>query len=141
VGFEVPLDVDYPAHPKTMYLRTLIGPEADIYPVRLWLWAAKYYRSGILESPAGAIERSINWEGDEGRLIEALVEARFLEPLKDGKGYSIVDWMERAGMNLSMWERAREQNRNRKREVRAAAAGKTWAEQEDEKERRRQNAP
>lgn len=107
----VQLDIDYFNHPKTLHLISLIGPEADVYPPRLWTWAMKYAKSGILKTQ-GMVETACRWKDDDGRLHKALVAAGFLEE----DGVTIHGWMERTGHGLQRYEekkaRGREKYRN-----------------------------
>lgn len=107
----VQLDTDYFNHPKTIHLISLIGPEADVYPPRLWTWAMKYAKSGVLKTP-GMVETACRWKDDDGRLHKALVASGFL----DEDGVTIHGWMERTGHGLQRYEekkaRGREKYRN-----------------------------
>ena len=51
MGFRVPVDVDYFSHPKTVQLISIIGQGADVFPIRLWAWAAKFAKKGALSAP------------------------------------------------------------------------------------------
>ena len=123
MGFELSIDSDYFGHPKTLHLISLIGPGADVYPLRLWFWASKYARSGYLGTPSrlvDVIEPGIGWKGrgrTKGRLRDALHTAQFLE--SDGAGnYSIHDWNEGIGRQISLYERKKQKQRERYAEER-----------------------
>lgn len=79
MAFEIPLDIAYFGHPKTLKLISILGRvEADVYPLRLWAWAAQYARDGHLPSDCRVIERGLGWRGASGRLVSALVQAGYL---------------------------------------------------------------
>lgn len=110
MGFEMPVDVDYFDHPKTLRLIALVGrQEADIYPLRLWKWAAKYARTGVIYLGAPAIEAACGWRGTPGKLHKALVEAEFIE--KDG--ITIHDWMDGIGRSILIYERKKQKQRDK----------------------------
>lgn len=91
---------DYFDHPKTIRLRTMIGPDAEMYPIRLWGWAYKYARSGILDDQS-QIEQACRWAGEPGKLLKALVAVVFVEP----DGVTIRNWMKHTGKGIQHYER------------------------------------
>lgn len=99
----VQLDEDYYGHPKTLHLIELLGPEADTYPPRLWTWAKKYAKGGIMRSES-MIETACRWQGAPGRLVEALVTAGFV----DREALTIHNWMKRTGHDLEMYEQKKQ---------------------------------
>lgn len=101
----------YFGHPKTEQLRELAGPEADIYPIRLWMFALRYAISGVIKS-AELIEKRVGWSGPPGKLHKALVAAGFLED----DGVTIHDWEEYTGR----WINAYEARKREAKESRAA---------------------
>jgi len=109
MGFEIPIDVDYFKHPKTLRLISLIGPTADIYPLRLWRWAAQYAKKGVIEGGGPAIEAAVGWSGTRGKLSDALREAKFLE--RDGK--TIHDWMEHTGRAILIYDEKKRKQRQK----------------------------
>ena len=100
MGFEIPIDVNYFEHPKTMMLIGLIGPEADIYPLRLWRWCSMYARNGIIAGGRAQIESAVKWHGAVGVLCRALINAGFLEA--DGK--TVHDFMDGIGRAVFLYE-------------------------------------
>lgn len=101
----------YFGHPKTEQLRELAGPEADVYPIRLWMFALRYAISGVIKS-AELIEKRVGWSGPPGKLHKALVAAGFLE----ADGVTIHDWEEYTGR----WINAYEARKREAKESRAA---------------------
>jgi len=98
----VQLDADYYDHPKTLHLMSLIGPEADTYPPRLWTWALKYAKAGVLRSNA-MIEVACRWRGEPGKLATAMMAAGFVEM----DGLTLHGWMERTGKDILRYEQKR----------------------------------
>jgi hypothetical protein len=110
VGFEIPVDLAYFDHPKTLKLIAFTGKsEADIYPLRLWKWAAEYARNGRVDGGAGQIELACKWRGRPGALHKALVDAGFIE--KDG--VTIHDWMEHIGRAILIYDEKKRKKREK----------------------------
>lgn len=108
MGFEMPVDVDYFDHPKTLDLIAILGKqEADTYPLRLWKWAAKYSKRGVLSGQAAQIEVPLRWKGPPGKLQKALIDAGFIEP--DGK--AIHDWMKGIGRAILIYDEKKRKQR------------------------------
>jgi len=97
----IQLDDDFPGHPKAIRLRHLVGPEAEVYPIRLWCWAAKYARDGVITDPT-QVEPAAGWTGRKGRLLAALSSAGFIE--KTSGKVVIHGWMERTGADIQRYE-------------------------------------
>ena len=112
MGFEIPLDSDYIDHPKTQHLIKLIGPEADIYPIRLWMWASKYARDGQVKAGWRGVEAACRWSGRPKRLSTALVKSGFLKT----DGHTIHDWMEGVGRAIALYEKKKQKQREKYRE-------------------------
>lgn len=116
MGFEIPIDVDFFGHPKTLKLITILDrAEADVYPLRLWRWAASYARDGRLPGDVRQIEAAIGWRGKPGRLHSALVEAEFIE----SDGFTLHDWMNGVGRAIAIYE----EKKRKQREKRLAHSG------------------
>lgn len=110
MGFEIPINTAYPTHPKTLKLIALLRrPEADIYPIRLWAWAAEYARDGVVKGGGAQIELAVGWRGEPGRLSRALVEAEFIEV----DGQTIHDWHEHTGRSILIYERKKQKQREK----------------------------
>ena len=109
MGFEIPLDIDYVDHPKALKMIALIGKNADIYPIRLWCWCAKFARRGVIDGGAGQIEEACRWTGKPGALHAALIAAKVLE--KDGK--TVHDWMDHAGSAIQKYDKKKKAQRKK----------------------------
>lgn len=110
MAFEIPIDLDYFEHPKTLRLVSLLKrPEADIYPIRLWKWAAKYARSGQLPSDPALIERGMGWKGRAGRLLQAMIDAGFI----NSDGVTIHDWEQYVGRSIAIYEAKKRKQREK----------------------------
>lgn len=101
MGFEIPIDSDYPDHPKVKLLQTKLGdPEADIYPVRLWFWAAKHARSGVIKGGPTQLEGVVKWSGSPLKLARAMKACGFIDP----KGWVIHGWAQGIGRQLLAYD-------------------------------------
>lgn len=101
MGFEVPVDMGYRRHPKTVQLKTILSdPGADVYPIRLWLWAAEFAPTGLIKIEQRALENELGWDGKPLELVTALRKAGFLEKRR----FAIHGWMERIGRAIYMYE-------------------------------------
>ena len=109
MGFEVPVDVDYFEHPKTLALIGLIGPQADVFPLRLWRWCALYAKDGFVGGGRLQIETAVKWTGKKGDLHRALIKAGFLE--KDGK--TVHDFMKGIGRAMFLYEQKKLRQREK----------------------------
>lgn len=91
------LDPDYFDHPKVARLRSLLGRDADVLPVRLLCFCAKYFpATGVLSGLSlEEIESRISWRGKAGQAVEALVESGILE--HENGCYRVHGWKEHQG--------------------------------------------
>ncbi len=108
MGFEFPVDVDYFAHPKTKYLIGLIGKTADVYPLRLFAWCAKYAKAGYVKGGCAQIEGAVDWFGKAGVLHKALMESGFL----DSDGCTVHDFMAYTGRQILLYENKKRKQRD-----------------------------
>lgn len=106
------LDLNYFDHPKTVRLVGLLGRGAEILPVRLWVYAAKYLAETgefIGFSPQ-EIESIARWWGKSGEMVDAMIQAQdekglgFLE--KTDRGYRLPNWSKINGHISALKERA-----------------------------------
>lgn len=90
------LDLNYCEHPKTRRLIALLGPEADIYPIRLWSYCGKIHaKDGAMKGYSRVeVEAVLGWKGRKGALVAALLKVGFISA-KDG--FSCVDWHQHQG--------------------------------------------
>jgi hypothetical protein len=109
-------------HPKTMKAARLARcsrKEVLIDLHYLWWWSLDYAESGDLTRFAhDELEAVMEWEGEPGLLVAALIDAGFLEVTEDHR-LLIHDWAEHAGKLIAM----REHDRNRKRLAAQKARG------------------
>lgn len=113
------VDSDYFDHPKTHRLKVYCGPEADIYPIRLWSFVGKYFpKDGILKgySPT-EIEAIVGWNGIAGSLISALERVGFVK--KVFSEFQVNDWQEHAGF---IWKYKRAGSRAGKKSAESKAS-------------------
>ena len=122
-------DLNLPNHPKTAYAARLAGicvPQLIGHLTCLWAWAIDYAPDGDLSSyPPEVVESALQWTGEPGKLIAALVNCRFgpkfgfLEETDADAGYLIHDWWQHAGKLIEKrWTDA-----ERKRELRGEKPG------------------
>jgi hypothetical protein len=107
------LDPDYFTHPKTVRLAGLLGPGADILPIRLWAYCAKHHPVvGALNGySARELEAVIGWQGPPGKAVEGLVKVGFLK--NQPEGYLIHDWKDHEGHIVAFTKRAKHANKIR----------------------------
>lgn len=91
------LELDFLEHPKVMLLSEALGDWAEILPIRLWIFAAKFHsETGVIKGTAvNLIERHLKWRGKKGEGIETLVRYGFLDPVEDG--YEVHDFLDHQG--------------------------------------------
>lgn len=84
-------------HPKTRRLKVYLSLESDVFPIRLWAFAAEYFpKDGILKGYSGLeIEGILGFNGNSGNLIRALQTVGFVEKVEND--FAIHDWQEHAG--------------------------------------------
>ncbi len=76
------IDVDFVDHPKTKRLIRMTGYEGFYCLMKLFSIAAKIYKRGELKNcDAYDIEDLTGWSGEEGKLVQALLDKKisFLE--------------------------------------------------------------
>ena|SRR3990167_11014440 len=91
------LDPNYFDHEKTKRLEFALGPQASIFPIRLWAIAAKSCpESGIFRNIEPLeIEHLIGWDGERGVCFAALERIGFLD--RQDKNISIHKFLEHQG--------------------------------------------
>jgi hypothetical protein len=104
-------------HPKVWALREKVGPEAEVYLIRLWIFALRFARSGVLASP-DLIEPRVGWRGEPGALLQALKEVGFLE----ADSVTIHDWHHHSGRWLRYYEDRKARARETRKQYRQAKA-------------------
>lgn len=111
------LDLDYFTNPKVLRLAGLLGAEAFVIPIRLWCYVAKHHAETgkLVGYSKQEIERIVEWSGEPGRCVDALVAVKLLEktrahrpnrsapqtapeqPPKHPQTYVVHAWLEHAG--------------------------------------------
>ena len=88
------VDLDYFDHIKTRRLVGLLGRGAEVLPIQIWCICGKHHaETGRLAGySAQEIETLCGWWGEPGKMLEAMVQAGFLD--YDGEVYSVHDWIE-----------------------------------------------
>lgn len=125
------ISVSLPSHPKTKKLIRRGGQGAAWNLVCLFLWVSQNKPSGELDGmSAEDIEIAAGWEGDEGRLVQLLLEVRFLDG-EEGS-FSVHDWAEH-----NPWASGAERRSEKSR----VAARKRWGIAEEKPPAPIENAP
>lgn len=113
------LSSEYPRHRKVLRLVCKLGELAELYPIRLWLWAVEHSLHGHLKDIEPAeLARIVGHAGDAQELWEAMLSCGFLE--RDGDGLRIRSWHEHQGILIDRSRR----NTERMRAVRERPQGK-----------------
>lgn len=87
------INVALPSHPKTKKLIKNAGTDAAWRLVCLFLWAAQNRSDGVFYGMgAEDIELAVDWAGEDGAFVAALVRVGFLD--EENGEYSIHDWHE-----------------------------------------------
>ncbi len=87
------ISVGLPSHPKTKKLIRRVGEAGAWRLVCLFLWVAQSRSDGDLAGMTGEdIELAVDWQGEEGAFIRALLEVGFIDGLEGV--YTIHDWHE-----------------------------------------------
>ena len=125
-------------HPKVLALADALRLDKDSVTgklLRLWTWALNNREDGILaKRDAETIAEVMRFKGKAGRLIQALVEAGFLD--ENVEGWRIHDWTDYAGSYIEKRTAANERKqreRQRKRDgnvTKSAVTGENPALQE-----------
>lgn len=93
-----------PSHPKTKKLMRRLGHGGAWKLICLFLWAAANKPSGDLSGMSDEdIELAVDWDGEEGAFVSALVEVGFLDGQESGR--SIHDWQDHNRWALGAEER------------------------------------
>ena len=112
----IPIHEELKENPKTKKLSRLLGiskQETLGYLIYLWLWSTKYAKDGNLDKYESIdIEDGCDWQGEEGKFFNALIQARFI--VKGENGFEINDWNEYAGKYLKEAEKQKERMRERR---------------------------
>ena len=107
------LDPNYFDHPKTKRLIGMLGKGAEIYPLKLWCYCAKYHPDqGLLQGYLPEeIEGIVGWSGEKTILVSAMKKVGFLK--KKGKSYEVNDWLDHEGHISNFSKRSKLANKIR----------------------------
>lgn len=83
-------------HRKRKRLRATLGADAVLAIMDLWSYAAEMHTDGLLRNMTPQdMADEVDYTGDAGRLVEALVQLGLLDPPSETCGhYSFHDWAE-----------------------------------------------
>src|SRR3989442_9495696 len=111
------LDLDYFSHIKTKRLIGLLGQGAEILPIKLWCHCGAHHaETGRLTGySVEEIETIIEWSGDPGKAVAALVKVGFLNH-REGE-FSVHEWSEHEGHIIAFHKRAVAANRKRWKKI------------------------
>lgn len=111
----IKLASDLPFHPKALALRRRLRDQrAWAWPVRLWLYAARFAPDGRFRD-AAEVEAAAEWAGKRGALVAALLACRFLD--RRGRQFTLHGWEEWTGGDIERMRRDRERKRRERAEV------------------------
>ena len=109
-------------HPKTNKLARLLGvsrPTVVGHLHYLWWWALDFAQDGILSKYDGDdVAEAMEWEGDSGVLLAAMVESGYLDETENG--LMIHDWGDYAGKLMERREKDRARKKKAAEKLRAA---------------------
>ena len=89
------LSIGLPNHPKTKKLIRKLGTDAAWRLVCLILWVAQNRPNGDLSGlDTEDLELSVDWPGEEGEFVKALVDVGFLDFDSDSENFTMHDWGE-----------------------------------------------
>lgn len=90
---DIRISITLPRHRKYLRLKRLIGRSPMEYLVTFWISVAEQAPNGSLERWSNEdIEDAAGWDGDQGVLVEGLIQAGFLD--KAENGFTPHDWAE-----------------------------------------------
>src|SRR3990167_1447191 len=91
------VELNYEDHPKTRKLMKLVGQDADILPIRLWLYCGRIHpKDGRMRNyTAQDVADAVKFCGDAKKLVSNFGKAGFLRRIKNG--FACVDWHQHQG--------------------------------------------
>lgn len=112
----IEVHTNLPDHPKVLRAAKALKLDSDALVgklIRLWTWALENREDGIINDlDVDRLFRLMNFDGDNHRLLDVMVEQGLLDDLGDGS-YSIHDWMEHVEMLMDKREKRRKQTADR----------------------------
>jgi len=100
------LDPDFFGHPKCVRLTGILGIGAEVYPLRLWCYAAKYHPEDglLLRYQPQEVARIAGWLGTPEEFVSAMLTVGFFE--RHELGWRLHDWPDHQGHLLYLKKRA-----------------------------------
>lgn len=113
------LDPNYFDHPKTRRLVASLGPGADVLPIRLWAYCARYHpNDGRMKGyTIPEVESIMGWTGEPGSAIKSMGRVGFI--LGHKSGFQCIDWLQHQGHLAAFSRRGKAANKVRWDKVRA----------------------
>jgi len=103
------VDIDFFDHPKTKRLVRLLGRGSEVLPLKLWVYAARYFTDDgrLTGLSAQEIEDEVRWWGESGKMVKVMLmpDVQFIELIDDV--YCVHDWQEHEGHLSAFKERAK----------------------------------
>jgi hypothetical protein len=93
------LDLDFLEHPQTLMLVGILGPGAEILPIRLWAHCGKFYsETGRLKGySAPGVEAVLKWPGEPGKALTAMMMDGVDYLGNDEHGFYAKNWIKHQG--------------------------------------------
>ena len=93
-------------HRKRVRLKMVLGESGTDYLIDLWLTAAEDRPDGVLTGwDEIDIAISCGWPGEPQKIVDALIETKWLDRLEDGT-YALHDWVDHNGYASSADQRS-----------------------------------
>lgn len=90
---DIRISSSFPAHPKTKKLKRRLGGNGCWALTCLWTWAGGNRHDGDLSGLTDEdIELAADWDGEEGALVNGLIEVGFLDGIQGER--KLHDWAE-----------------------------------------------
>ncbi len=103
------LDIDYFNHRKTKRLIRLLGKGSEVLPLKLWVYAARYFADDgrLTGISAQEIEEECQWWGSSGEMVRVMLlpDVKFL--VMDGDEILVHEWEHHEGHLSAFVERAK----------------------------------
>lgn len=117
------LDTRFFDHPKTRRLVGILGRGAEVYPLKLWAYAAEYHEEdGNLSRYSDSdLEGICGWRGVKGKLVSCLIEVGFID--RDDQCTQLHNWQEHEGHIAALKERNRANAKSRWEKMRNSSTG------------------
>lgn len=128
---DINLDVSYFKWPEVARLAGLLGRGTETLPLRLWAHCGEvHYEDGCLSDyTAAEVEAVVDWRGQAGKMVEAMVKVGFLRPLEGRQGFEVMHrgaetWLDRNGHIAAYRAKGVAMARAKQEKLRAEAAAR-----------------